>query len=91
MALPQRLCTLIAPRRDGTVRVMDARGAMHVFAPDVAGSLVCTLEDEALAAKLLATGAFVLLDAQAISEPRKRSAPQAMKGERHGALGGLSS
>ena len=91
MALPQRLCTLIAPRRDGTVRVMDAHGALHVFAPDAAGSLVCTLSDADFIEHLLQTGSFRTLDAEPVGGPRKGSAPQAMKGERHGALGGLSS
>jgi len=38
-----RVLTTVAPRRDGTVRVMDAAGALHTFAPDAAGGLVCEI------------------------------------------------
>jgi len=81
-----RVLTTVAPRRDGTVRVMDAAGALHTFAPDAAGGLVCEIADAALIQRLVKTGSFRLLDAE--NDPR-RKAPT-LRGERHGALGGLS-
>ena len=49
--------TIIKPRKDGTVTHEQA-GVKWTFRPDVAGRMVCDIEDDAVIARLLATGNF---------------------------------
>ncbi len=63
-----KLQTTIAPRADGTVIVRGADGASLAFTPNAAGDLVGEVDDEALAARLLAGGSFFIVD-DAVAEP----------------------
>lgn len=63
-----KLQTTIAPRADGTVIVRDADGVSVAFAPNAAGELVGEVDDEKLAAHLLAGGQFFVVG-DAIAEP----------------------
>jgi len=49
--------TIIKPRKDGTVTHEQA-GVKWTFRPDVAGRMVCDIEDTAVISRLLATGNF---------------------------------
>ena len=52
------LLTTIKPRRDGTVVLRDSAGRAHLFQPDLNGSLVCEIDDEATLAIALRSGEF---------------------------------
>lgn len=53
-----RLQTSITPRKDGTVRVTGADGALFTFAAGDDGELCCDVTDHVTVAKLLATHNF---------------------------------
>ena len=67
--VPMKLQTAIPPRKDGTVIVRGADGRMFAFVPNDDGELVGEVDDEALAAQLLAGGLFFAADVEAAPTP----------------------
>ena len=57
-----KLQTDIPPRKDGTVIARSAAGQSYEFKPNAEGELVGEVDDEALAAQLLAGGLFFAAD-----------------------------
>ena len=64
-----KLQTDIPPRQDGTVVVRGAGGASFAFTPNGAGELIGEVDDEALAAQLIAGGRFFAVEGDADAMP----------------------